>query len=174
MEKYKNVIKDESGILKHLNTIKLLKSDEYLESEMEDKMKTTMKVKMLNDTNSKILLIRKIEEENKIEFLDVEFKEEGKVVLSDKDYNFIKKVFRSERKKPKDKSELKKLYVSMIKHLNGELVVSEKINKIKDKKRKNNIFHLNKEKIKYYLELDKYNNPKKKYFHIKVKNNLLL
>mgnify|MGYP003685776347 FL=1 len=30
-----------------------------------------MKVKMLNDINSKILLIRKIEEDNKIDFLDV-------------------------------------------------------------------------------------------------------
>ena len=27
-------------------------------------------------------------------------------------------------------------------------------------------------KIKFYLELDKYNNPKKKYFHIKIKNKL--
>ena len=68
MYKYKDVIKDESGIIKHLNTIKLLKSDEYLKSEMEERMKNTMKVKMLNDINSKILLIRKIEEDNKIDF----------------------------------------------------------------------------------------------------------
>ena len=172
MYKYKDVIKDESGITKHLNTIKLLKSDEYLKSEMEERMKNTMKVKMLNDINSKILLIRKIEEDNKIDFLDVEFKEEGVVVLSDKDYNFIKKVFRSERKKPKNRNELKKLYVSMIKHLNGELVVSDRNKTKKDRDYRNH--YLNKEKIKYYLELDKYNNPKKKYFHIKVKNKFLI
>jgi hypothetical protein len=53
-----------------------------------------MKVKMLNDINSKILLIRKIEVDNKIDFLNVEFKEEGVVVLSDKDYNFILLLFR--------------------------------------------------------------------------------
>ena len=96
--------------------------------------------------------------------MDVEFKEEGVVVLSDKDYNFIKKVFRSERKKPKNRNELKKLYVSMIKHLNGELVIGEK-NKIREKNRDKKKYYLNKEKIKYYLELDKYNNPKKKYFN---------
>ena len=147
-------------------------SDEYLKSEMEERMKNTMKVKMLNDINSKILLIRKIEEENKIDFLDVEFKEEGVVVLSDKDYNFIKKVFRSERKKPKNRNELKKLYVSMIKHLNGELVIGDRNKTKKDRDYRNH--YLNKEKIKYYLELDKYNNPKKKYFHIKVKNKFLI
>ena len=49
---------------------------------------------MLNDINSKILLIRKIEVDNKIDFLNVEFKEEGVVVLSDKDYNFILLLFR--------------------------------------------------------------------------------
>ena len=168
MYKYKDVIKDESGITKHLNTIKLLKSNEYLKSEMEERMKNTMKVKMLNDINSKILLIRKIEEENKIDFLDVEFKEEGVVVLSDKDYNFIKKVFRSERKKPKNRNELKKLYVSMIKHLNGELVMGDKKDKIKNSKRnQKKEYYLNTEKIKYYLELDKYNNPKKNIFILK-------
>ncbi len=42
------------------------------------------------------------------------------------------------------------------------------------KERDNRNYYLNKEKIKYYLELDKYNNPKKKYFHIKVKNKFLI
>jgi hypothetical protein len=39
MYKYKDVIKDERGITKYLNTIKLLKSDEYLKSEMEKEIK---------------------------------------------------------------------------------------------------------------------------------------
>lgn len=165
-------IKDENGIKNHLITIKMLKSDEYLKSDMEERMKNTMKVKMINDINNKILLIRKLEKDNKIDLLDVNFKEKGKVVLSNDNFIFIKKVFRSERKKPKNKSELKKLYVSIIKHLNSELVVSEKIDKIDDGERKQNIFYLNKEKIKYYLKLDKYNNPEKKYYHKKLKKEL--
>jgi hypothetical protein len=60
----------------------------------------------------------------------------------------------------------------MIKHLNSEIVVSEKIDKIDDGERKQNIFYLNKEKIKYYLKLDKYNNPEKKYYHKKLKKEL--
>lgn len=172
MMEYKDVIKDEKGIKNYLTTIRMLKSDEYLKSDMEERMKNTMKVKMINDINNKILLIRKLERENKIDLLDINFKEKGKVVLSNENFIFIKKVFRSERKKPKDKSELKKLYVSMIKHLNSEIVVSEKIDKIDDGERKQNIFYLNKEKIKYYLKLDKYNNPEKKYYHKKLKKEL--
>jgi len=172
MMEYKDVIKDEKGIKNYLTTIRMLKSDEYLKSDMEERMKNTMKVKMINDINNKILLIRKLERENKIDLLDINFKEKGKVVLSNENFIFIKKVFRSARKKPKDKSELKKLYVSMIKHLNSEIVVSEKIDKIDDGERKQNIFYLNKEKIKYYLKLDKYNNPEKKYYHKKLKKEL--
>ena len=54
----------------------------------------------------------------------------------------------------------------MIKHLNGELVIGEK-NKIREKSRDKKKYYLNKEKIKYYLELDKYNNPKKNIFILK-------
>ena len=53
----------------------------------------------------------------------------------------------------------------MIKHLNGELVIGDKKDKIKNSKRnQKKEYYLNTEKIKYYLELDKYNNPTKRNF----------
>ena len=48
----------------------------------------------------------------------------------------------------------------MLNHLTGNIIVSEKPNKrINGKKERNLKHYLNKNKIKYSLELDKYSNP---------------
>ena len=157
--KYKEVIKDEKEIKYHLNTIKILKTENYLEKKLKELRSETMNVKLSNNSYNKILLLKKMEKDNKISLMDLNFKEDGEVVMEDWVFYLIKKLYGTTKEKPKDKKELRCLYKYMLNHLTGNIIVSEKPDKIKNGKRNRSSNHyLNKNKIIYSLELDKYSN----------------
>ena len=158
--KYKEVIKDEKEIKYHLNTIKILKTENYLEKKLKELRSETLNVKLSNNSYNKILLLKKMEKDNKISLMDLNFKEEGEVVMEEWVFYLIKKLYGTTKEKPKDKKELRCLYKYMLNHLTNNIIVSEKPDKIKNGKRtKIPMHYLNKNKIKYSLELDKYSNP---------------
>ena len=158
--KYKEVLKDEKEIKYHLNTIKILKTENYLEKKLQELRSETMDIKISNNSYNKILLLKKMEKDNKISLMDLNFKEEGEVVMEEWVFYLIKKLYGTTKEKPKDKKELRCLYKYMLNHLTNNIIVSEKPDKIKNGKRtKISMHYLNKNKIKYSLELDKYSNP---------------
>ena len=124
----------------------------------------------MSEVHNKISLIRKIEKENNIEKLDVNFSEEGEVVLSDSTYKLLKTVFSSKKPKPKNKHDLKKFYVSMIKHLSNDLITSKANNvMINGKLKKITKYTLNIKKIILSLKLDEYSNHERKNFNDIIK-----
>lgn len=170
IEEYKEIIKTEKNMTNHSNLIRLLKSDTYINLKISNFKENSMDVKIMSEVHNKISLIRKIEKENNIEKLDVNFSEEGEVVLSDSTYKLLKTVFSSKKPKPKNKHDLKKFYVSMIKHLSNDLITSKANNVMIDGHRKNiTSYALNIENIKLSLKLDKYSNHEKKNFNDIIK-----
>lgn len=170
IEEYKEIIKTEKNMTNHSNLIRLLKSDTYINLKISNFKENSMDVKIMSEVHNKISLIRKIEKENNIEKLDVNFSEEGEVVLSDSTYKLLKTVFSSKKPKPKNKHDLKKFYVSMIKHLSNDLITSKASNVIIDGHRKNiTSYALNIENIKLSLKLDEYSNHERKNFNDIIK-----
>ena len=144
----------------HTNLIRLLKNDEYIKSKISKFKETSMEVKLMNEVHNKIALIRKIEKDNNIKNLDLNFEEnDDEVVMTNETFKLLKILFSTVKKKPIDRHELKIFYVSMIKNLTRELIISSASNKIINGERKKiTKYKFNIEKIKLSLELDKYSN----------------
>ena len=167
---YIEIIKTEKGMTKHSNLIRLLKTDAYINSKISNLKENTMDVKIISDVHNKIALIRKIEKDNNIKNLDVDFSEEGELVLSDKTFKLLKTVFLSKKQKTKNRHDLKKFYVSMIKHLSNDMIISTARNQmIDDKLKKITKYTLNHDLIKLSLDLDKYSNHERKNFNNIIK-----
>lgn len=144
-DKFINIIKTDKEIIKHQNLIKILK-------------KKTIDI---NDNNNKISLIKKIENDNNISILNLNFNEEDSVIIDDLVYECLKSKFDSVKKKPTDKHSLKVFYISMLKNLCNGIIFSKASNKIINHKRKKiTKYFLNMDTIKLSLELEKYSNPK--------------
>ena len=103
--------------------------------------------------------------------LDVDFCEDGDVVMDLETHKLLQYVFKTKKKKPENKRELKIFYVAMLKHLCGNFINSSKVDKIINKKRKIiTKYFLNIDKIKLSFKLDKYCNPERKNFNDIVNN----
>ena len=149
-EKFMNIIKTDKDILKHNNLIKLLKNKTIFNNTI-----------IIDDSEIKIALIRKIEKDNNISILNLNFNEADPVVMDDLTFYYLKKHFCSKKKKSLDKHYFKLFYISMLKHLCNELIFTKIENRIINGKRKIiTKYHLNIERIKLSLELEKYSNPK--------------
>jgi hypothetical protein len=112
----------------------------------------------LNSSFHKIKLLYQLEKEIGITHLCVDVKIENMTFfdIPNNMFQLMKKVFRIERAKPKNKNELIKLYISMIKNIAcPEIIISTKATKRNDRNYK---YELNKELLKYHIELDTYVN----------------
>jgi hypothetical protein len=152
-EKFMNIIKNEKEFLKHNNLIKLLKNKTIFDFTNENLV--------IDITDIKIALIRKIENDNNISILNLNFNEEEPLKMDKLTYKYLKKYFCSRKKQPSNKHDLKVFYTSMLKHLCNEILHSNASNKkINGNLKKITKYHLNIERIKLSLELEKYSNPK--------------
>jgi hypothetical protein len=149
LEKFMSIIKTKKGIIHHKNLIDLLLNEKIFE--FENKMK--------NKNYNKILVIRKIEKDNNINKLDLDFNENNQVIMNDEFYEYILKLFKCKKKKPQTGRDLKILYVSMIRRLSSDMITKTTFNKRIDGKQKQiTKYSLNDEKIKLSLELNKFIN----------------
>ena len=143
-DKFINIIKSDKEIIKHQNLIKILKKN-----------------KTLNISDDKISLIKKIENDNNISILNLNFSEDEPVIIDDLTYKCLKNKFCSKKKKPINKHSLKVFYISMLKNLCNEMIFSKASNKlINNKLKKITKYFLNIDRIKLSLELEKFVNPK--------------
>ena len=84
------------------------------------------------------------------------------------EYKLIKGLFRTEREKPNNYTDLMKLYVSMLKHLTTkDLVESKQLMTKKDRKVVE--YTLNEKLVAEHLEIHKYKNKRMKGFHESVR-----
>jgi glycerophosphoryl diester phosphodiesterase len=106
--------------------------------------------------DEKIKVIKKLYSDHNIKYLSLdEFQTVKKINITDENFLYIKKLFRSEKEKPTDSTGLKYLIVGALKNLIGKLKI---INMVQDKL-KNNVsvynYSFDDEKIKFYNELFK-------------------
>ena len=161
LEKFMSIIKTKKGIIHHTNLIGLLTNENIFE----------FKNKMKNNNYNKILVIRKIEKDNNINKLDLDFNENTQVIMNDEFYEYILKLFKCKKKKPQTGRNLKILYVSMIRHLTPDIIKRKMVDKVINKQRKIiTKYTLNKENIELSLELDKYSNNDRLNFNDIIKN----
>ena len=171
IEKYKEIIKTDKGMKNHTNLIRLLKNDEYIKLKISKFKETSMEVKLMNEVHNKIALIRKIEKDNNIKNLDLDFEENDEVVMTNETFKLLKILFSTVKKKPTNRHELKIFYVSMIRHLTPDIIKRTMFDKVINKQRKIiTKYTLNKENIILSLELDKYSNHDRKNFNDIIKN----
>jgi hypothetical protein len=133
--KYTDAIGNEKSFRSHLNFCRLLQSDAFLKSELEMKHENSYDIAQLTCTVNKILYIRKLEDAFNIGYLNMDFvrKDDTKIEFDNELWKMIKILFRTEKGKPKNLNEIKKLYLSMLKNITGvPFIVASKINCKKD------------------------------------------
>jgi hypothetical protein len=152
--KYQTIITSEFELMDHLNIIRLLKSDKYIDEKIKKKADDIYDVKAFDNSYNKIRMLRSLEKKCKIGLLDVEFiADDRPVSISDDEYLLIKKMFRCTKSKPKTMKDFKTLYVGLVKHLAGGIIKT-----IQKGKKKVTIYEMNNKLIEYHLELSKWGN----------------
>lgn len=113
---------------------------------------------------NKIKFIRQFEEDYKIKPLEVDYINEGDVEMNDKQYNYIKNIFRISQKKPETYEQLKRIYISMLRNITNNNLIQSKQG-TKKEERNVRYYNINEDVIKYHLKLNEYSNPDKKHFN---------
>jgi hypothetical protein len=133
--KYMDAVGNEKSFRSHLNFCRLLQSDAFLKSELEMKHENSYDIAQLTCTINKILYIRKLEDVFNMGYLNMDFvgNDDNKIEFDNELWKMIKTLFRTEKGKPKNMNEVKKLYLSMLKNITGvPFIVASKINCKKD------------------------------------------
>jgi hypothetical protein len=134
--KYSDEIGNEKSFRSHLTFCRLLQNDDYLKGELEKKHENSYDIAQLTCTVNKILHIRKLEETYEMGYLNVMFDgNDSKIEFDEGVYKMIKTLFRTEKGKPKNLNDVKKLYLSMLKNVTGVKFINAK--KINSKKNQN-------------------------------------
>jgi hypothetical protein len=152
---YSDEVGNEKSFRSHLNFCRLLQSDDYLKGELEKKHENSYDIAQLTSTVNKILYIRKLEDAFDIGYLNVGFDgNDSKIEFDNEMWKMIKTLFRTEKGKPKNTTDVKKLYVSMLKNITGvPFTIAHKINSKKDKNRGKNSYSLDEEVIQRNVHL---------------------
>jgi hypothetical protein len=166
---YKDEITNKYSLQDHLNIIRSLRSDEYINKKMKIAKEKSFNVKNMTLIYNKIKFIRQFEQEYNIRPFEVDYIYEGDIKMDDSQYKYIKNIFRITQKKPENYNELKKIYISMIRNItSNNLITSTQGTKKED--RNERYYKFNDDVIKYHLELNKYNNPDRLHFQEYFKN----
>ena len=156
-------------IEEHDAVIRLLKSDNYIAGKLENLKDNSYDVKTLQNSCHKISVLRQLEQDYGIGFLEVDAKEDGEIEMSYNRHRMIKRLFGTEKKKPTTRKELMKIYVSMIKHITTkEMVVS-----LRSKRKANRDeveYSLNDDLVKEHIGLNAWKNPMLRDFAEKAVN----
>ena len=163
---YKAEIMDKHLIQDHLNVIRLLKTDDYIEDKLRTAKSNSYDVKNMTMIYSKVKAIRDLETKYNIEPLNINYDMKGEIDMSEGEYKYIKNIFRITRAKPRTYEDLRKVYATMLRHVtNGDLITSKQEKKTKGGKRDATVYDIDHNIIKYHLELNKFSNPNCSKFH---------
>ena len=157
--RFKDYIIDNKKLETYFKIKNLINNDELNESKINYLEAVCFKERCFNSINHKIKLLRELEKDNNINFLNVEYFNDKSIHnkninLNDELYKKIKYVFRTIKNKPTNTKTLGNLYRSMLINI-CEREIFKKDNKKKD----GYIYQLDIDYIKNFIELDKYRNP---------------
>jgi hypothetical protein len=167
---YKNEITDKHALQDHVNIIRLLKDDDYINEKMDRAKNNSYDIKNMSMIYSKIKAIRNLEAKYNIKVLEVDYKNEGAIDMADTEYRYIKSIFRITKKKPECYEELKKMYVTMLKNVaTNDLIKTVK--SMKTETRNQRFYNINNEYIQFHLKLNNFSNIYNRNFHEEIKEN---
>ena len=151
---YQDILTDKYKLGEYFNIIRCIKDDEYINLKLEEHKEKGFDIKTYNNIYNKILIIRQLERDNKINMLTIGIDKKELVVINN--YDVIKKVFRSEKDKPNNWVELQKLIISLWRNIMGNDIITSKqrtINKTKVME-----YKFNYDKLRNFIKLDAYKN----------------
>jgi hypothetical protein len=120
--KYKDILSNKFKIQHFFNYIKLLN---YNGENMKDNI-NCYDIKKITTNNEKIKIIHKLYKEHNIEYLSLDnFDKIKEIKLTDDEYYYIKKLFRTEKEKPINNVEMKYFIIGCLKNLIGNLDIIE-------------------------------------------------
>ncbi len=123
INKFGYLIYDEHDLNSYFNLLKLFKTNEFINSKIDDLNVKSYSVKIINNVYNKIFLLRNYEKLFNIQPFDFDFKFENNNdinKLTDSEFNKYKKIFRSDKKKPNKYNELRNFYKQMIENILGQ------------------------------------------------------
>jgi hypothetical protein len=148
----------------HLNIIRLLKTDDYIKGKLIAAKESSYDIKNMTMIYSKVKAIRDLEKKYKIQPLEVDYTMFGDINMDDNEYRYIRNVFRITRDKPKTYSELRSIYISMIRNITtGDLITGKQ--SMKKETRKQMLYSIDEKTIQHHLELNKFYNTDCTHFH---------
>ena len=159
LTKYKDIICDKFKLEEHLNIIRAFKDEEFIQQKIFDLERDNYNITVMSSTYHKIKHIKSFELRMKIQKYQIKAKlnDISFFDISDKEYILICKLFRIVRKKPSTNYELFKLYISMIRNvMTSEIVISTK-GTTRDNKKIS--YELNKDFVKFHIDLNMFSNP---------------
>ena len=113
---------------------------------------------------NKVKAVRDLEKKYNIHPLQVDYKLFGDIHMDDNEYNYIRNIFRITREKPTNYSQLRGVYISMVRNIsNNDLLKSER--SMKKENRKQTLYNIDDDYIQYHLDLNKYTNTACTNFH---------
>jgi hypothetical protein len=148
--KYKSILNDKNEQEHYFNFLKLF-NYKLNNTIFKNVFFNTQNITKIDE---KIKVIKKLYSDHKLTYLSLDkFQTVTIINITDDDFLYIKKLFRSEKKKPTDSTGLKYLIVGTLKNLIGKLKIIETI-EYKDKnRRKQYKFTINTEKKLLYQTL---------------------
>lgn len=163
---YRNEIMDKHVLQDHLNVIRLLKTDDYINEKLKTAKDNSYDIKNMTMIYSKVKAIRNLETKYDIKPLEIDFQIDGNkpISMSDNEYKYIKNTFRISREKPENYKELRKIYSTMIRNMTSNDLIKT-VQGTKKETRKQILYSIDNDLVKYHLELNKYSNPDRKHFH---------
>jgi hypothetical protein len=166
---YKDEITDAFSLQNHLNIIRSLRSDEYINKKIIKAKEKSFNVKNMSFIYNKIKFIRQFEQDYNIRPFEVDYTLEGDINMDETIYKYITNIFRITQKKPENYNELKKIYISMLRNITSNNLITSSQG-TKKENRNERYYKFNDDIIKYHLELNKYINPDRLHFQEYFKN----
>lgn len=123
INKFGYLVMDEFNMTSYFNILKLFKTNEFIVKNMDDLKKTSYDIKIINNIYNKIWLLRQFETIFNIAPFELNFilKNDNSINnFTDELFNKYKKIFRSDKNKPKNINELRTFYVQMITNITGK------------------------------------------------------
>jgi len=171
MKTYSQYLCDGKLVLEHFNRIDFLRTDAEINMKFNTVEHNNYKIKTVKNLYHKIKLIRQLEDTYDINITNEIINNNTTAInFDDNLYKLIAGVFKTEKKKPTKFNEVVNLYISMVKHIDENLIISKQLMTKENRKK-------TKHQLSYKIlhEDLKLNQLRKPYLnHIKNIDNLII
>jgi hypothetical protein len=162
--KFKEIITNKFKLQEHDAIIRVLKSDDHIDERFSNLQVRSIDAKLLSNNNLKVKVIREFASRYGLSIFNLDGKGDK---MDDTFWKLIQQAFKVTRAKPTKFSEIKQLFISLVKATTSKDIIKGKQGKTK-KDRDMTVYTLNETFIKMHLELNSLKNKTCKGFSQEV------